>query len=300
MQNTNTARNFVLQLGSLIALYVSLSAVIAVIFGVINIVLPDATAGYYEAESARDSIRIAIAMIVVFFPTYIVLTRMVNVIRRNETGTYLTLTKWLIYLSLLVGGGILLGDLVAVILTFLNGELTIRFALKALTLLVVIGSALSYYIHDVRGYWNSHERQSQLFALGASIIAVIVVVLGFLHIETPAEVREMRLDDEQIQALDSMQWKVYEYYNLTKTLPTSLETAYGDLPIPTAPEDRAAYEYQVTGAGTFELCATFAQPSADLGMRTMPVYEGEALKNAYSWEHTSGRVCFPRVVTTGV
>ena len=34
---TNTARNFALQLGSLIALYVSLSALIAVIFGVINL-----------------------------------------------------------------------------------------------------------------------------------------------------------------------------------------------------------------------------------------------------------------------
>jgi hypothetical protein len=41
----------------------------------------------------------------------------------------------LVYLSLLVGGGVLLGDLVAVILAFLNGEITTRFILKAGVLL---------------------------------------------------------------------------------------------------------------------------------------------------------------------
>ena len=110
---TNTARNFALQLGSLIALYVSLSALIAVIFGVINITYPDQAEGYWAYDSAQQGIRFGIAMLLVFFPTYVVLTRTVNQIRRKETGTYLTLTKWLVYLSLLVGGGILLGDLVA-------------------------------------------------------------------------------------------------------------------------------------------------------------------------------------------
>jgi hypothetical protein len=47
----------------------------------------------------------------------------------------------LVYLSLLVGGGVLLGDLVAIILAFLNGEITTRFILKAGVLLVVVGAA---------------------------------------------------------------------------------------------------------------------------------------------------------------
>ena len=295
MHNINTARNFVLQLGSLIALYVSLSAVIAVVFGVITVVFPDAAAGSYEGVGAQNAIRFGIAMIVVFFPTYIVLTRTVNQIRRKETGTYLTLTKWLIYLSLLVGGGILLGDLVAVIMTFLNGELTVRFALKALTLLTVIGIALSYYTLDVKGYWNKNEKQSQMFALFASLIAIAVVVLGFLHVETPAEVREQRLDEEQVMALQNIQSTVHEYYNLEGTLPTSLDDAYGSLPFPEAPEDRPAYVYNTRTSTSFELCALFAHPSRqdEYSMKPIP-YEGETLVGAYNWEHAAGDVCFVR------
>lgn len=299
MQTTNTARNFVLQLGSLVALYVSLSAVIAVIFGVINIAFPDEAVGFYEAESAREAIRFGIAMIVVFFPTYVVLTRMVNQIRRKETGTYLTLTKWLIYLSLLVGGGILLGDLVAVILTFLNGELTVRFILKALTLLVVIGIAFSYYLLDVRGYWNTHERHSKLFAAGASLIAAMVVTLGFLHIETPSEVREMRLDDQQIQDLQNIQWTIYEYFSREGVLPMSIDAAYGQLPVPEAPQDRTDYEYAIVDGNTFTLCATFTHASSRAEQYPKSLaYEREPLIGAYNWEHIAGDVCFERTVTT--
>lgn len=298
MQNTNTARNFVLQLGSLVALYVSLGALIGVIFGVINIAFPDAAASFYESESARENIRIGIAMILVFFPTYITLTRLVNQIRRKETGTYLTLTKWLIYLSLLVGGGILLGDLVAVILTFLNGELTVRFILKAVTLLVIIGIAFNYYILDVRGYWNANERQSVIFAISASIVALVVAVVGFFHIETPAEVRELRIDAEQVSDLEGMQWKVFEYHQLAHELPVSIEAAYKSGPVPEASLGREAYSYTRIDPDTFELCATFAQPSREISEKYPVTYEGQPLTNAYNWDHAAGRACFERSINS--
>ncbi len=108
----NTAKNFALQLGSLISLYISIVALIILLSGVITLQYPDVANGYWEQESASSSIRFSIAMLFVFFPTYIALTRMVNTIRRVEQGVYLALTKWLIYLSLLIGGGAILGDLV--------------------------------------------------------------------------------------------------------------------------------------------------------------------------------------------
>jgi hypothetical protein len=114
----NTAKNFALQLGSLISLYVSIGALIALLFGIITLLYPDSAQYAWEGESARITIRTTIAILVVFFPTYITLTRIVNKIRRTESGTYLTLTKWLIYLSLLIGGGVLLGDLVTVLNSF--------------------------------------------------------------------------------------------------------------------------------------------------------------------------------------
>ena len=125
----NTPKNFALQLGALITLYVSLTSLMTLLFAVITVAFPDAADGYYTVESATSTIRFSAAILIVFFPVYLWLTRTLNQIRRKEDGVYLTLTKWLIYLSLLGGGGVLLGDLVAVIYNFLEGEITTRFVL---------------------------------------------------------------------------------------------------------------------------------------------------------------------------
>lgn len=292
---TNTARNFALQLGSLIALYISLSAVIAVLFGVINIAYPDAIENYWEYDGAQQGIRFGIAMLIVFFPTYIILTRMVNQIRRKETGTYLTLTKWLVYLSLLVGGGILLGDFVAVILMYLNGEITLRFILKAVTLSAVIGSAFYYYILDARGYWNKHEDKSKLFAAGAGIAAIVVLVLGFINSDTPQEARQMRFDQQQITDLSDMQWRIEDHYRIENSLPENIEMLYIGIDAPTTPEGRMAYRYTVTEATAYELCATFAFASSNKSADA-PLFEGSQ-KNPYNnWDHGAGETCFERTV----
>lgn len=291
----NTAKHFVLQLGSLASLYLTLSFLITMLFGVISITYPDA-ANSWETQSAYSQIRLGFAMVIVFFPTYLALTRAVNKLRRKEKGTYTSLTKWLIYLSLLIGGGVLLGDLVAVIMTFLEGELTQRFLLKALTVLIVVGSAFYYYLLDARGHWLKNEKQSLWY--GAGMIVVVIVSLGFAvtKIDTPTEVRAQRLDSTQIEHLTQIQWRIMDYYTINKELPESL-TDIGEPALPTAPDERAAYEYRVTEEG-FELCATFAAESkADQYYSTpYPVMEKGSIKNPDSWQHGDGRVCFERIV----
>ncbi|NCN52425.1 hypothetical protein GW943_01295 [Candidatus Parcubacteria bacterium] len=293
----HTAKNFVLQLGSLITLYVSLTAVILVAFGIINISFPDAAEGYWAYDSAQSSIRYGIAMVLVFFPTYIVLTRMVNQTRRQSEGKYLGLTRWLVYLSLLVGGGILLGDLVTVILTFLNGEITTRFILKALTLLVVIGAALEYYILDVRGYWNTHESASKMFGAASVVVAIAAIVLGFYQIDAPSQVRDSRIDDQQVQNLSEIQWRIEDYYRVNAALPVSLTEVYTEVSAPVAPEGRAAYTYERMSNTTFELCATFAAESTDQSRSiASPMMEKGGIVNPYNWDHGVGETCFERTV----
>ena len=292
-----TSRNFVLQLGSLVSLYASLGALLAVVFGIINIALPDADEYYWEYESAQSSVRFGIAMLIVSFPTYIILTRMVNMIRRTEKGLYLTLTRWLVYLSLFVGSSIILGDLVSVIWSFLNGEVTMRFLLKAGSLLVVIGAALYYYILDARGYWTSHESYSKLYAAVASLVVIVVTVIGFMYIDTPQQVREYRIDEQQIVDLQDMQYRVEEYYLVHKSIPESLSALYGEQDVPTAPEGRAQYEYRVVDETKYELCATFVRSNNVDTAATRPVLDKQYVADNYSWNHTEGRTCFTRVVT---
>lgn len=293
-----TAKNFALQLGSLIALYVSLGSLLVLLFGIINIAFPDAAESYWQVESASTSIRFSIASLIVFFPTYLILTRMVNTIRRRESGTYLALTKWLIYLSLLVGGGVLLGDLVALINTFLSGELVTRFLLKSLSVFVVVGAAFAYYLLDARSYWQQHEKRSVQYGIAAAVVVLAVIVAGFFHTETPSEVREKRIDDEQINALQNMQWQIIEYYNIYGALPETLDEAFEGLKVPVATDERDPYEYRITENG-FELCATFAHPtpeSSPYALERSVIEPGGVVKNPYNWNHGDGSWCFERVI----
>ncbi len=297
MKEWQNPKNFVIQLGALIALYVSLTSLITLIFGIINIKFPDELDYMYVMESTRESMRISIAFLVVFFPAYLAFTRYSNQSRRHEEhGEYSSLAKWLIYLSLLAGVCVLLGDLVTVLIYFLNGEITTRFILKAVALFIIVGSALYYYILDVRGKIKADEKLSIQFGMGATALVAIGLIAGFMNIETPAQVREMRLDEQQVMDMQDMQWRIEEHYRVEKTLPTSLDAVYVDTRLPEAPEGRADYRYNVVDNMTYELCATFVESSFTDGESTSIIAPYPYAKDNYNWEHEAGEKCFKRVV----
>ena len=301
MEN-HTAKHFVLQLGSLASLYLSLSFLLVLLFGLINIAMPDAADGTWDIRRAEEGIKIGIAMTIVFFPTYLTLTRIVNRNRRQSSDhSYLGLTKWLIYLSLLVGGAVLLGDLVAVIMFYLEGDITMRFILKALSLLVIVGAAFYYYLQDVKGYWLKNEEKSKLAGLIAGLIALAVLIAGFINVESPAEVREEKIDSEQVSDLQELQWQISDYLAINEKLPETLEVLEEEqgVKVPTAPEGRDAYSYSVTEKG-FNLCATFGAESADgdhyYGRPYGLDVEKPMIMNPDNWQHGEGNHCFERVV----
>ncbi len=295
----NTAKGFVLQLGSLISLYVSISFVLVLIFGIINLVYPDPAEGYYMAESAAGSVRLGIAMVIVFFPTYIILTRLINKERRREPGaTYHGLLKWLMYLSLLIGGIVLLADLVAVIMGFLEGELTIRFILKALAVFLIVGASWYYYLLDTKGYWVREEKKSVLFGTVVSILIAISIVVGFTKIELPSDVREQKIDSQQLADLQNIQYRIEAYLAEKGRLPQELsELSTTGIELPQATTERTPYRYEATAAG-FKLCATFRGATDPREMPWGPTFDETAvIKNRDNWMHGAGEHCFERTVT---
>lgn len=289
--SNKTPVHFVLQLGSLLSLYLSVSFLLVLLFGLINLHFPDVAEGYYALDSASSSVRLGIAMVLVFAPTYFFLMRMVNKIRRQTpSNQYLSLTKWLIYLSLLIGLTALLIDLVVVIMTFLEGEITQRFLYKAFAVLLVIGTTVHYYILDARGHWLKNEGKSILYGIGAALVVLAAVGYGFANIETPAVVREAKIDTLMVSDLQDMQWRIEDYYRVNNALPENLETIYGSFPVPQAPENKPDYAYEVTGDKTYKLCATFSQ-AISRGNESVarPVFE----KNA-DWNYKAGEWCFER------
>ena len=299
MQN-NTAKNFSLQLGSLASLYLSLAFFLVLVFGMINLIFPDSLDSTWQIESSASMVRFGFAMTVVFFPTYLFLTRSVNQQRReSQDGKYLGLTKWLIYLSLLGGGAILLGDMVAIIMGFLEGELTTRFILKALAVLVVTGSAFFYYIKDAQGYWIKKKKQSVVCAYLAAAVILTTLATSLAYIETPTEVRARSADEQQIQDLRNIQWSIEDSLRENAQLPITLENLRDGRQIPEAPESRPAYSYTTTATG-FELCATFAHQAREGNLYGRAYHGGEDstphITNPEDWYHEAGEWCFQREV----
>jgi hypothetical protein len=297
MEN-NTAKHFALQLGSIVFLYLSVGFLLSLLFGLINLYLPDVTESYWQIDMSTDMVRVGIAMVAVFGPAFIILKKNTNEARRKDfKQTDITLTKWLIYLSLLVGGTVLLGNFVAVLLNFLEGELTPRFLLKALAVFVVIGATFTYYVQDVRGFWLENVGKSKAYGLAVISVAMIAVFVGFFHINSPTEARELRFDENQISDLREIQWGIQDELTITGMLPDSLDMMPGDIPV--APEGRPGYEYKKTDLG-FSLCATFFSESiGDSGYfgRSIP-YDSDqpVIIQSENWEHDAGAVCFERVV----
>jgi hypothetical protein len=298
MNAHTTPKNFALQLGALITVYISITSLLVLTFSIINIVFPDAADGSWFYDSNQSSIRFAIAVLAVFFPTYLALTRLVNQARRSESSLYHTLTRWVIYLSLLVGGLILLGNFVVTINSFLNGEATLRFLLKAFTLFVVVGGAVTYYWLDAKDYWLTRERRSvQIGALVAAFV-LATVIYGFVNIEAPGVVRERDIDQEQIYDLQDMQWRIVAHYAEAGSLPESVAALYEVQSPPEAPAGRMAYEYEITGPDTYSLCAEFAEPSRESEyVHYKPTPENPLDYQNQNWEHAAGRWCFERVVS---
>jgi hypothetical protein len=179
-------------------------------------------------------------------------------------------------------------------MAFLEGELTTRFLLKATSVLLVVGAAFSYYILDARGYWLTNSARSLQFGAAAAALGLTIVIVGFLNIETPSMVREGKLDDKQITDLQEIQWRIESYVAQNGTAPERLDQLEGSQ-LPTAPEGRAAYEYQKTDRG-FTLCAEFTFESTDTTGMSSPFDTKAIIGNAWDWDHATGRHCFERIV----
>ena len=122
----------------------------SLLFELIDKALPDALDEPHEGYNV-NAVRQAIAALVVAFPIYVFLSYRVNAaIRRDPTKRSSRIRKWLTYLTLFIASAVLVGDLSTVIYSLLAGELTTRFILKALTVVLIAGAIFGYYLWDLR------------------------------------------------------------------------------------------------------------------------------------------------------
>lgn len=303
---STSAKDFFLHLGATVTLYVSVGALINLLLSIINYYFPDQLAGSFYA----GSIAWPISMLVVLMPILYVLEWIIaRDISRAPEKANIWIRRWRIYLTLFLAVALIGGDLIALINTYLNGEITARFVYKVLAVLVVGGAVGKYYFFSIyqKSMWSPMARK--VIPYGGAVLVLAAIVVGFVAVGSPAKQRAIRFDNERINNLSSIQWQIINYWQRKGGLPGALNDLNDSLSastLPTDPQSEEAYGYTKTGVHNFELCADFSLPTQDTQGRGSYIGVGGGYDVSYpypyppngndNWKHDAGRQCFKRTI----
>jgi len=301
-----TPKDFFLWAGAMVAFYVSVFSFISLMFEYINYAFPDAL--MYMPTAYSGSMRFDIAALIVLFPVFLIVMRVIRADIAREAGKRdLWVRRWALVFTLFVAGATVVIDLITLVTNFLGGDLTQAFLLKVLVVFLVAGAGFLHFFADIKGYWDVNRDKVKMVGWAAAVAIVCAIAAGFLIMGSPANVRLYRFDEQKVNDLQGIQWQVVTYWQQKESLPTSLTELADPLSnyVPALdPQSQQPYEYGATGALSFSLCATFnaeTQNGSTNNTRAIPASpESFAIKGlpsqADSWYHGAGRVCFERTI----
>lgn len=287
----------------LIAMFiVGVVSFLTLLFQYINVQFPD-TLDFWWREGSLVAIRGAISALLVSWPVVIFMSIFIGKdLRADEGKQNIWIRKWLLHLMLFVSSLAIIIDLITLINTFLDGELTTRFALKVLAVLLVAVAVFWYYLWELKRDPMKLTRVTMIAALASSAVILAAMIASFFVIGSPGKQRDVRLDQDRLSDLQSIQSSLVNYWRDKGALPENLDALEDDIigyRNPLDPVSGEAYEYAVSGELSFQLCATFAGESdgKENAVRGPMMYESGYPASAFDvWSHAMGRHCFDRTI----
>ena len=288
------AREAFLYLVSFIALYVFAFSLGTVLFGLIDHAFSDALVRYVAPRSTGAAT--AIAAVIVAFPLYLALMRRLgSAVAADPERRQSLVRRWLTYVTLVVGAGVILGDVIVLLAGLLTGDPTLNFILKVAAVLLIVAPIFGYYLWDMRqaeGEASVPAARAAPVLRGLVILAVVVVVaiVGYsiYVVGTPGQQRNVRLDEQRVDDLRNISGNIDRYHEINGEMPATLS----DLVDPryhvrstVDPQTGAMYEYRTLDGAGYELCAVFSAESPGRGDERRPFWES-------AWDHGAGRTCF--------
>lgn len=290
-------QDFFLYLFDIVCLYVSAVSFLALLYAIINNYFSDSLFDYSSFDTTGT--KMAIASLIIFYPLYIWLTTIIGraTLKFPENASLL-IRKILYYFTLFIAGLTIAIDLVVLIFNFLDGEISPRFILKVLAVLIVGGTIFGYYLYSLKKDVSVRDGVSKITAIVVSVLVVIALITGLILSGSPMKAREMKMDNQRISDLTTVQYAILDYYRNNNVLPADLITLSQSggyyLTNLNDPETKTKYEYKILEKNKYELCAEFSLPSAKNNYGYTTAVEKE------NWEHSAGRTCFQRITSPGV
>jgi len=298
LENANPAKFAFYYLLSLVALIFTAVPTGIIIFQIINKNIPDVLSpfgGQYNSEA----VKFAISAVIIAAPVYYFLMRLIN---KNLFSGMLSandpVRRWLTYFIQFVASVVVIGWLIGLINSFLNGELTIKFILKALTAIGISAVVFTYYLHDIRRaeVAGTKDKVGMIYFYATAAIVVVSLIAAFVFVESPAETRDRKYDSIILQRFSQIDSAMNDYYNSKKKLPENLEVlaAYANYLAPadlTYPDRQDRFGFNVLGEEKYQLCADFKTSNRNVNDTLYDYLDKE-------WIHDNNNQCFIRTITS--
>lgn len=144
----------------------------------------------------------------------------------------------------------------------------------------------------------------RIFTTSVIVIVTAVAIAGLALSGSPQAERMRRLDTQRVNDLQQMSYAIDTYWSMQQRLPTNLDELQGTRDVYVQnirdPKTGMPYEYTVTSADSYELCAQFEtssleNPDASNLSIAVPAPPRQDMQGRF-WSHAVGRTCFPLTV----
>ena len=243
------ATDFFLHLGFIAALYTFLGTFISFLFAIINTVFPDRQYNYFDPYAS--GLRFSVSMLIVVTPLMLYLLKRIYAHLRAEPAKKdLWIRKWGLYLTLTLAIIALAVDLVALINTFLGGEISARFIWKAWTVIIVGALVWWFTRHEIRNTLANEPKKSKWLSWGLVAVVLIALITGFSYIGSPMLLRNIRDDNQREMDLNNIKYQVLNHYQsknarLPLTLDEITQSDFYGTTLPKDPATEQPYEYKI-------------------------------------------------------
>jgi hypothetical protein len=132
----------------------------SLLFALIDTAIADDLENEYGFFSRENQIRSAISGLVVGTPIFAWLALHIRKQRRTNPAMQRSVVrKWLTYITLIIASCTLIGDAIALVYSFLSGDLSARLVLKLLVIAAIAGGIFLYFIRDAEK-GDEHDQQA--------------------------------------------------------------------------------------------------------------------------------------------
>ena len=296
-QQNNAAKFAFLYMLSLVALiFVSLSTGM-IIFQLINKYVPDIL-NKFAGQFSDGTLKFAISALIISAPIFYFTMRQISKSLfsgslEKDSG----IRKWLTYLIIFVAFVVMIGWLIGLLTSYLNGELTMKFILKAITAIGISVAVFTYYLYDIRRdeVVGKKDMRVAIYFYGSLTIIAAAFISALLIVESPTAARNRMIDNAVLDNFNKIDAALNNYYQQNKKLPTGLDILKGDYYFLTDqdltnPADKSKFEFKTKSATEYELCAQFLTSNKIANSNT------DYYNYKDRWPHDTGYQCLKQII----